>query len=148
MKFTNILVPVSGLPIEEEAIRLACQMARQDKAKLLLLYVITVQRALPLNAESTPETERAEKILEHAEQIARKCGAPVETDLLQARTAGTALVDAAQERGVDLIVMSVPFRRKPDQFYLGSTTTYVLNHAPCRVWFCRESMPAGGPEIK
>ena len=142
MKFTNILVPVSGLPLEEESIQLACQMARQDKAKVLLLYVITVQRALPLNAESTPEIERAEKILEHAEAVARKCGVAVETDLLQARSAGAALVDAALERGVDLIVMSVPFRRKPELFYLGTTTTYVLNHAACRVWFCRA--PASG----
>jgi nucleotide-binding universal stress UspA family protein len=148
MKFTNILVPVSGLPTDDETVQLACQMARQDKAKLMLLHVIQVQRALPLNSESTPEIERAEKILEHAEQIASKCGASVETELLQARSAGAALVDASMERHVDLIVMGLPYRRKPEQFYLGATTLYVLNHAPCRVWFCRASAPANVTTVK
>ena len=149
MKFTNILVPVTGVPLDEEVIQLACQIVKRDKAKLLLLHVIELQRALPLNAESTPEVERAEKILERAESLANKAGVAAETDLLQARLAGTALVDAAIERGVDLIVMGLPYRRKPDHLYLGATMLYVLNHAPCRVWTCRalasdEPTRAGG----
>ncbi len=141
MKFTNILVPVTGSPFDEEVIALACQIARRDKARLLLLHIIEIQRALPLSAESTPEIERAEKLLEQAEAAANKCGVAVETDLLQARAAGPALVDEAIARGIDLIAMNVPFRIKPDHFYLGATTTYVLNHAPCRVWLCRQNAP-------
>jgi nucleotide-binding universal stress UspA family protein len=147
MKFTHILVPISGLATDSEVVGLACQIVKRDKAKLLLLHVIEIQRALPLNAESMTETERAEKILERAEQAANKAGVSPETDLLQARLAGPALVDAALERGVDLIILGLPYRRKPDQFYLGATTTYVLNHAQCQVWFCRESAavpPASG----
>jgi len=121
----------------------ACQIVRRDKAKLLLLHVIEIQRALPLNSESMSASERAEKILEQTEQIATKLGVVAETDLLQARLAGPALVDAAIERGVDLVVMGLPYRRKPDQFYLGATTMYVLSHAPCRVWFCRASTSTG-----
>lgn len=141
MKFTNILVPVTGSPLDEEAIASACLVARRDKAKVLLLHIIEIQRALPLIAESTPEIERAEKLLEHAEQAASKCGVAVETDLLQARAAGPALVDESVARGIDLIVMSVLFKLKPDRLYLGATTTYVLNHAPCRVWLYRQSAP-------
>lgn len=143
MKFTHILVPISGIPLDEEAVQLACQIVRRDKAKLLLLHVIEIQRAMPLNSESMSASERAEKFLEQAEQVAAKLGVGVETDLLQARLAGPALVDAAIERHVDLIVMGLPFRHKPDQFYLGATTMYVLSHAPCRVWFCRASASAG-----
>jgi nucleotide-binding universal stress UspA family protein len=145
MKFTNVLVPVTGSPLDEEAISAACLFARRDKAKLLLLHIIEVQRALPLSAESTPEIERAEKLLELAEQAANKCGVSVETDLLQARAAGPALVDESTARGVDLIVMSVLFRLKPDRLYFGATTTYVLNHAPCRVWLLRQSIPEAPP---
>jgi nucleotide-binding universal stress UspA family protein len=145
MKFTYILVPVSGIPLDEEAIQLACQIARRDKAKVLLLHVIEIQRALPLSSESMAASEHAEKILEQAEQIAGKLGVGVETDLLQARLAGPALVDAASERRVDLIVMGLPYRRKPDQFYLGATTMYVLSHAPSRVWFCRGTETSAPP---
>lgn len=141
MTFKNILVPVTGSPLDSEAITLACLLARRDKAKVLLLHIIEIQRALPLSAESTPEIERAEKLLEVAEQAAIKGGVTVETDLLQARAAGPALVDEAIARGVDLIAMSLPFRKKPDHLYLGATTTYVLNHAPCRVWLCRQNLP-------
>ncbi len=141
MKITNILVPVTGSPLDEEAIALGCTIARRDKAKLLLLHIIEIQRTLPLSAESAPEIERSEKLLERAEQAANKCGVAVETDLLQARAAGPALVDEAVARGIDLIVMNVPFKIKPDHLYLGATTTYVLNHAPCRVWLCRQNVP-------
>lgn len=143
MKFNNILVPVAGGPLDEEVIQLACQIVKRDKAKLLLLHVIELQRTLPLNAESTPEVERAERILEQAESLANKASVAVETDLLQARLAGTALVDAAIERGVDLVILGLPFRRKLDNLYLGATTLYILNHAPCRVWLCRASAPGG-----
>jgi len=143
MKFSHILVPVSGSPLDGEAIQLAFQIVRRDKAKLLLLHVIEIERALALNSESMSASERAEKILEQAEQIAANLGVAVETDLLQARLAGPALVDAAIERGIDLIVMGLPFRRKPDQFYLGTTTMYVLSHALCRVWFCRAGISNG-----
>jgi nucleotide-binding universal stress UspA family protein len=149
MKFSHILVPVTGAPLDEEVIQLACQIVRRDKAKLWLLHVIELQRALPLNAENAAAAERAERILERAETLAGKAGVRAETDLLQARHAGAALVDAAAERGVDLIVLGLPFRRKPDQLYLGGTTLYVLNQAPCRVWICRaladgEAGRAGG----
>src|SRR3989304_4930567 len=103
MKFTNILVPVTGLPLDEEAIALACQMARRDKARVLLLHIIEIQRALPLSAESAPEIEQAEELLDNCEGLAVKCGVTVETDLLQARAAGPALVDEAIARGIDLI---------------------------------------------
>jgi nucleotide-binding universal stress UspA family protein len=149
MKFTHILVPISGSPLDDEAIQLACHTARQDqskvslhKCKVLLLHIIQVQRALPLNSENNLEIERAENILAHGERVAAECGVTVETDLLQSRSAGAALVDASLERNVDLIVMGLSYRRKPDQFYLGSTTMYVLNHAQCRVWFCRANAPA------
>lgn len=151
MKFTHVLVPVTGSPLDEEAIALACMIARRDKAKFLLLHIIEIQRTLPLSAESAPEIERSEKLLERAEEAANKCGVGVETDLLQARAAGPALVDEAVARGVDLIVMNVPFKLKPDHLYLGVTTTYVLNHAPCRVWLCRQNIPqpaAAPPEGK
>lgn len=153
MKFSKILVPILGLPVDDDAIRLACQIARQDKAKVLVINVIEVERALPLEAQSTPQVQHAELALERAEQAAKQIWSQVESDLLQARAAGPALVDEAAERGVDLIIMSVPYRKHLGEFHLGTTTMYVLKNAPCRVWLCRQpfgptpaTKPAG--EIK
>jgi len=57
----------------------------------------------------------------------------IETDVLQAREAGPAIVDEAVERDIDLILMGVTYKRRFGQFSLGSVVPYVLKNAPCRV---------------
>jgi len=148
MPFFNILVPVSGNPSDEEAIRLAVQIARQDKSKVFAIHVIEVQRNLPLEAENVDQVERGEAMLEHIEQIAKSAKGSVESELLQARVAGSALVNEAAERGIDLIIMGVPYHNPLGELQLGSTTNYVLKNAPCRVWLCRELPREDSPTLK
>ena len=51
MEFRNILVPVVGIDTgDEDAIRLACRLAKKDKGKIWAVYVVTVKRTLPLEA--------------------------------------------------------------------------------------------------
>lgn len=138
-KFSKILVPFRGIPANEQAIRLACQIARPDKATVLAIYVIEVERNLPLEAENTGQSESAEIVLGQAEQVAHESGWRIETELLQARVAGPALVGEATERGVDLVVMGIPYRNPLGDFYLGTTANYVMKNAPCQVWLCREA---------
>lgn len=145
MGFTNILVPVSGISADEESIRLALQIARQAKAKVMAIHVIEIQRNLPVDAESTGQLERGEKILAHAEQIAKTAKGSLEVELLQARSAGAALVNEASERRVDLIIVGAPYRKPLGDFLLGTTTQYLLKNAPCRVWVCRE-LPRDGDD--
>lgn len=141
MKFTNILVPVSGIPADEESLHLAMHIARQDKAKALAIHVIEVQRNLPVDAEATTQLERGEKILARAEQFAKNNKGNIDVELLQARSAGAALVNEARERRIDLIIVGAPYRNPLGEFVLGTTTQYLLKNAPCRVWVCRELLP-------
>ena len=133
MEFHKILVPVVGTEADDEAIRLACRLAKRDKGKIWAVYVITVKRALPLDAEIEPEVRKAEEILDHAGSIAEEQDYEMETDLLQAREAGPTIVDEAVEREVDLILMGVSYKRHFGQFSLGDVVPYVLKNAPCRV---------------
>ena len=133
MEFRKILVPVSGTEADEEAMRLACELAKKSKGKIWAVYVITIKRSLPLEAEIDPEIRKAEDILDHIETIAEEQDYEVETDLLQARDAAPTIIDEAVERGVDLIVMGVIYKRRFGQFSLGSVVPYVLKNAPCRV---------------
>jgi nucleotide-binding universal stress UspA family protein len=139
MPFTHILVPVAGHPADEEAVRLAVQIARQDRAKLLAVHVIEVQRNLPLNVENLPQVSHGEAVLEHIEKVAKANKGSIETELLQARSAGPALIDDARERGIDLIVMGIPYRAPLGEFRIGTTANYILKNAACPVWLCRES---------
>ena len=50
MEFRKILVPVIGTKADEEAARLACNLAKRVKGKLWTVYVVTVKRSLPLDA--------------------------------------------------------------------------------------------------
>lgn len=133
MEFHRILVPVIGTDADEEAIRLACQLAKKNKGKIWAVYVITIKRTLPLDAEMEPEIKKAEGILDHMASVAEEQDYEIETDLLQAREAAPAIVDEAVERVVDLILMGVTYRTRFGQFSLGSVAPYVLKNAPCRV---------------
>ena len=131
--FNRILVPVAGTEADDEAIKLACRLARRTKGKIHAVYVITVKRSLPLNAEIESETKKAEEILARAQGVADEADYEIQTDLMQAREAGPALVEEAVEHSMDLIVMGIKYKRTFGQFSLGSVVPYVLENAPCRV---------------
>ena len=133
MEFHKILVPVIGSQADEEAIKLACGLAKKNKGKIWVVYIITVKRALPLDAEIEPEVRKAEGILDDMESIAEEQDFEIETDLLQAREAGPSIVDEAAERGVDLILIGVSYKTRFGQFTMGDVVPYVLKNAPCRV---------------
>jgi len=141
MRPKKVLVPVSGTKADEEAVRLACRLSKKGGGKIFVTYVIQVDRTLPLDAECRPEIERAEQVLDQAEIIAEELDCNVETDLLQSREVGPAVVDEAIERGVDLITMGVSYEKKFGEFSLGETIPYVLKNAPCWVLVCREPIP-------
>ena len=138
MEFYKILVPISGTEADEEAMRLACRLAKKDKGKIWAVYVITVKRTLPLDAEVEPEIQKAEDILDHVEMVAEEEDYEVEAEALQAREAGPAIVDEAVERGIDLILMGVKYKRWFGQFSLGNVVPYVLKNSPCPVILYQE----------
>jgi len=134
MEFHKILVPVAGTEADEEAIKLADRLlAKKNRGEICAVHVISVERALPLDAEIESEIRKAEDILNHIESIAEEQGCKIETDLLQAREAGPAIVDEAIEREVDLILIGVTYKRRFGEFSLGDVVPYVLKNAPCRV---------------
>ena len=126
-------MPVVGTEVDEEAIRLACRMGKKDKGKVWAVSVVAVKRALPLDAEVDSEIQNAEDILDHVQRIAEEEDCEVETDVLQAREVGPAIIDEAVERGIDLILMGIKYKRRFGQFSLGSVVPYVLKNAPCPV---------------
>ncbi len=133
MEFHRILVPVIGTEADEEAIKLACRLAKQDKSEVYAVYIITMARQLPLDAEVESEIRKAEDMLNHIESLAEEQGCRIETDLLQARDAGPAIIDEALEREVDLILMGAAYKRRFGEFSLGEVVPHVLKNAPCCV---------------
>jgi len=131
--FDRVLVPVSGTKADDEAIRLACLLTKKTKGKIWAVYVITVKRTLPLDAELDADMKAGEDILNHAEAIAEDQEYEIETDLLQAREAGPTIIDEAVDHEINLILIGTEYKRSFGQFSLGSVVPYVLRNAPCRV---------------
>ena len=133
MAFKNILVPTVGTEADEEAIQLACRLAKKDKGKIWAVYVVAIKRSLPLDAEIESEIKEAENVLDHMEEVAEDQDYEIETDIIQARAAGPAIVDEAAGRNADVILMGVKYKRLFGQFSLGNVVPYVLKNAPCPV---------------
>jgi nucleotide-binding universal stress UspA family protein len=133
MVFKKVLVPVVGTDVDEDTMKLACRLAKKEKGKVWAVYVVAIKRALPLDAEVTSESQHAEDVLDSVEVIGQEEDCEVETDVLQAREIGPAVVDEAVERGVDLILMGIKYKRSFGQFSLGHVVPYVLKNAPCPV---------------
>jgi nucleotide-binding universal stress UspA family protein len=141
MQFNKILVPVAGTKADEEAMELACTLTRQkNKGIIFAVHVIPVERSLPLDSEIESEIGRADSILAHTELLAQEQGCRIETDLLQAREVGPAIIDEAIEREVDLILIGVSYKKHFGQFSLGDVVPYVLKNAPCRVILYHQRM--------
>jgi len=137
----KVLVLVNGNSTDGAMIGLAAQTAKRNRAKVYAIHVIEVRRTLPLDADLVEERRAEDSILDEAERVASISGLELETEILQARDVGTAVVEEAIEAQVDLVMLGIPYRKKFGDLDLGKTVPYVLKNAPCDVWVYRERMP-------
>ena len=144
MQANKVLVPVNGEDCDEEALWLAQKMTRATSGKIFVLYVIEVQRSLPLDADVGSESVRGEAVLQRMETLSQESHSDVEAEILQARDAGPAVVQEAVERHVDVIVLAVPYKRRYGVFSLGNTVPYILKNAPCPVLLLRQEIGPNG----
>src|SRR6476620_4268275 len=117
-----ILVPINGSIVDERALDIAILMARRYHSTVTAIHVVEVPQQLPLEAEMGAEVERGDQILRAATEIAAQYGYELEVELLQARSAGPAIVDEALGRGARLIVMGAIVRRRGGEVTPGRTT--------------------------
>ena len=152
-EYGSILVPVFGEPLDDDIIGTAGRLAadRADEgdggAVLEALYVFEIPMSLPIDAR-VPEdrVQEAKRVLARAKDVGEEYeGVEVATAMVRGRTVGQAIVSEARRRGVEAIVLAAeePTRvrggailggrgRVRDRF-VGETTRYVVEKAPCKV---------------
>ena len=138
----RILVPVNGAETDVEAVRLGCRLAKRGKAKVMVVTVLEIRRSLALGTVQDVEMDKAEQLVQQAEHVARELETEIESELLQAREAGPAIVEEIAHWKADLVVVGMPFRERFGEFHMGRTAPYILRHAPCRALLFREPPPA------
>jgi APA family basic amino acid/polyamine antiporter len=135
LEYRNLLVPVIPGPPSDAAMDLACRLAAERRARIVALNVLEVPLDQALS-DRFPELEQtANGELDEAAAIGDSYGVRVLTRLERAHAAGPAIVDEADARNAEIIVLGAPRRHlTPGQSAVfGKTVDYVLKHASCRV---------------
>jgi len=128
-----IIVPTVGQPYSERGVELACRLGRDQKAEIVLTYVLEVPRTLPLNAPLPEATKHAEEALERGSQIVKIRGLVPVSHIERAREASGGIIRAASDRQADLIVLGIRPNAGARGAVLGRTTDALLSGAPCEV---------------
>ena len=143
--YNHILVPIVGSRITDEMMVLACQLATEKGSSIDALCVIEVPISLPLDSELPAERARAERVLKGAAIAARQFKVEVTPIIVTARSVGRAIVEEAQRRRSDVIMLGAARKRRVADRVFGRTVAYVLQHADCEVFIT--VMPRDYPMI-
>jgi APA family basic amino acid/polyamine antiporter len=136
LEYRNVLVPVVHRRESEEAVDLAARLATERGATIAVVTVLEVPLELPLDAPLPDKFEHtAHDLLDEARAIGDAYGVNVVVRLIRERRAGRAIVDEAERRNSEIIVMGAPRRgvRRRSGRIFGDTVDFVLKNAPCRV---------------
>ncbi len=135
--FKKILVAYDGSKGSERALNMAINLAREQEAAL---WVLSVAEHLPRYPATIDETEEALRMEEQAltqvqhkaRLIAGEEGVAVQI-ITRAGHAGQAIIRAATEGQVDLLVLGRSGHSEVWGRFMGSTADKVSRHAPCSV---------------
>ncbi len=143
LEYRRIVVPVLEGFEWEEAMNVASGLAAERGARIAGVTVVEIPLELPLDAEVAELERRANELLDEARAIAELYGVDVVGRIVRARAVGRAIVEEAERRQAEIIVIGAPRRpgrRGRDIF--DKTVDYVLQHAPCRVLVAARKLAA------
>ena len=137
--FRRAVIALNGGTSDARIVRLVANQARHTKAELIAVHVLEIDWTLPLDADVAGRSEEVQRVLDAAEEIAEESKVTLEPVLLQARDVGAAIVDETVERGADLLVVGLPYRKRfGGEFAIGRTIPCILQNAPSAVWVVRD----------
>ncbi len=133
----RVVVAVVDSEESDHATAVAAQLVAQ-RGELVFVHVVEVPLEFPLEQPPPPEEEplrrQAHALLARCQALAERYGVSSKRVLERRHAAGPAIVEAAERVGASLIVIAGEQRFSTSgRLRLGSTATYVLKHADCRV---------------
>jgi nucleotide-binding universal stress UspA family protein len=144
--YKHILLPTDGSEVSRRAVDMGLDLAKALNASVYALHVILPFQALSYMTQIIPESETsyteesvrwAERYLGEVREKARQAGIPCDSDYVFDKHPSDAILDIAQKRGCDLIVMGSHGWRGFTKLLLGSETQKVLVRSPLPVLVCR-----------
>jgi len=129
----RILVPTVGNLFAGREVELACRLGQEQKAGILLAYLLEVPRTLPLDASMPEEEIKAREALELAKTIVDLHGLVSTMEILRARVAGEKIAQVAREQDVDLIVVGIRPGMGIGYEAFARTVDVLMRKAPCEL---------------
>jgi nucleotide-binding universal stress UspA family protein len=136
--YKNILIPTDGSELSGKALRDGIYLAKTLGAKITVLTVSMPFHVFTLTMEVVIDTApeyasrmqaKAAKILDEAATNAKAAGVECETMHVEHEHPYQAIINAARNKGCDLITMASHGRRGVAALVLGSVTMQVLTHS-------------------
>ncbi len=152
--FHKILVVIDGLDSSHNVFKTALDIAKADRANLVLLHVLSFEEqndlsiSMPTGLEyyQSPSSDRLnlyfgkwqtyeQQSLDLLKSLAdRAIAEGVTAEFRQlADSPGRKICKFAESEEIDLIVMGRRGLSGVNEFLMGSVSNYVLHHAPCSV---------------
>ena len=144
--FKHILLPTDGSELSNAAIRSGILFAKSINARVTGLYVILPSQTLTLRPNMLRNYEeeyyeearlQAEDYLAVIERAAHEAGVTCDTESVTASHAYEAIIQAAEQKGCDLILMASHGRKGMQGLLIGSETAKVLTHTKLPVLVIR-----------
>jgi nucleotide-binding universal stress UspA family protein len=149
-KMRRVLAPVNGGRGDARLLEALGSLCSGGASRITLVYVVEVPMSLPLDAELPMLIDRGERVLANAETKLRAklqgSDAIVLTELLQARSAGSAICDSARDHQCNLIVMATQNRNEHGKTSYGVSVDHVLKFAESEVVVIRLSASDGAEQ--
>jgi nucleotide-binding universal stress UspA family protein len=142
MRFRKILCPIDFSPGSNCAMRTAIRIANESGAALELVhafYVPAIAYAEYMASAHAIQqmSDEAERLLDATVTEANGLGAQRLTSRIVSGIPWTAIVEAAADPAVDLVVIGTHGRTGLARVLLGSVAENVIRHAPCSVMAVR-----------
>ncbi|NWF95558.1 MAG: universal stress protein [Candidatus Thorarchaeota archaeon] len=142
VQIKRILAAVDGSEYSDKAVKYACAIAGPLSAEVYLLYVVAMLvNATPYGDAVTDQPFLAlqkvgEDVLARAKRVARDNGCEA-VDLISYGDAAAQIIEVAQAKSVDLIVMGTRGIGGIKRLFVGSTSDRVIRQASCPVMVVR-----------
>jgi nucleotide-binding universal stress UspA family protein len=138
--YTSILIPTDGSELAGKAVEHGIELAKRIGAKVTVLTVLPPFHTFTTDTQMIEDTpvrykarmqEQAEKTLGAVAVAAQGAGVACETVQVEHEHPYRAIIDVADSKGCDLIVMASHGRHGISAIVIGSETVKVLTH--CKV---------------
>lgn len=139
--YSRILVAFDGSRLAEKAFDEAVRIASSNQASLTLIAIVNdaelATSAFSFSKLFAQEKERAETEMLKKIQAATEAGVGEVQAFVEVGNPKQIIVKYAADNAVDLLVIGATGKGAITQSLVGSTTAYVVNHAPCNVLVVR-----------